>query len=172
MGHRGPVLERGVGENHRQSDQRSASDLQSHRPIGDLYASVAQFNIPRERLIILTKCYYLVPNDFGPADPNTRDYVNHSGLSRAAIFNAVEASLKRLDTPYIDLLQIHRADLGEVEAEETMKALNDLVQSGKVRYIGASSMWAWQLQHYNHVAEVRLSILGTYKIQTTYCALP
>lgn len=97
--------------------------------------------------------------------------MNHSGLSRAAIFNAVEASLKRLDTPYIDLLQIHRADLGNVEAEETMKALHDLVQSGKVRYIGASSMWAWQLQHYNHVAEVRLPVLDLYKIKRIYFTL-
>lgn len=84
----------------------------------------------------------------------SRDYTNEVGLSRAAIFNQVEASLKRLDTPYIDLLQIHRADLANVSAEETMKALHDLVQSGKVRYIGASSMWTWQFQHYNHVAEV------------------
>jgi aryl-alcohol dehydrogenase-like predicted oxidoreductase len=84
---------------------------------------------------------------------NTRDYVNQSGLSRQAIFNAVEASLQRLDTPYIDLLQIHRSGLNEVTAEETMKALHDLVQSGKVRYIGASSMWAWQFAHYNSVAE-------------------
>jgi aryl-alcohol dehydrogenase-like predicted oxidoreductase len=83
----------------------------------------------------------------------SRDYVNQYGLSRQAIFNQVVASLERLDTPYIDLLQIHRADLTNVTAEETMKALHDLVQSGKVRYIGASSMWAWQLAHYNHVAE-------------------
>ena len=84
-----------------------------------------------------------------------RDYVNQSGLTRAGIFNAVDRSLERLGTPYIDLLQIHRADLANVEAEETMKTLHDLVQSGKVRYIGASSMWTWQLQHYNHVAEVQ-----------------
>jgi aryl-alcohol dehydrogenase-like predicted oxidoreductase len=82
-----------------------------------------------------------------------RDYVNQGGLSRAAIFNQVEASLQRLETPYIDLLQIHRADLSNTSAEETMKALHDLVTSGKVRYIGASSMWTWQFAHYNHVAE-------------------
>lgn len=82
------------------------------------------------------------------------EYVNQCGLSRTAIFNQVEGSLKRLNTTYIDLLQIHRADLANVNAEETMKALHDLVQSGKVRYIGASCMWTWQLQLYNNVAEV------------------
>lgn len=92
---------------------------------------------------------------------DTRDYVNQSGLSRAAIFSQVDASLARLGTDYIDLLQIHRADLENASAEETMKALHDLVQTGKVRYLGASSMWTWQLQHYNHVAEVcPLSLLA------------
>jgi aryl-alcohol dehydrogenase-like predicted oxidoreductase len=108
---------------------------------------------------ILTKCFFLVGDEIDlptfskPELKDTRDYVNQSGLSRQAIFNQVEASLQRLDTSYIDLLQIHRADLKNVDAEETMKALHDLVQMGKVRYIGASSMWAWQLAHYNHVAE-------------------
>lgn len=82
----------------------------------------------------------------------SKDYQNHFGLSRAAIFNQVEASLARLDTPYIDLLQIHRFDAA-VPIEETMKALHDLVQSGKVRYIGASSMWATQLAQMQFVAE-------------------
>jgi aryl-alcohol dehydrogenase-like predicted oxidoreductase len=90
---------------------------------------------------------------FHPDLANQRDYVNQSRLSRQAILNQVDASLARLDTPYIDLLQIHRADLDNVTAEETMKALHDLIQSGKVRYIGASSMWAWQFAHYNAVAE-------------------
>lgn len=73
--------------------------------------------------------------------PQLKDYNNQAGLSRAAIFNAVEKSLARLDTPYIDLLQIHRFDKS-TPIEETMEALHDLVKSGKVRYIGASSMWA------------------------------
>lgn len=73
----------------------------------------------------------------------SRDYVNHGGLSRGAIFSAVENSLKRLDTDYLDLLQIHRFDT-TVPIEETMDALHDLVRSGKVRYIGASSMWTYQ----------------------------
>ena len=83
---------------------------------------------------------------------DTRDYVNQSGLSRAAIFNQVDASLERLQTSYIDLLQIHRYD-PDTPPEETMKALHDLVQSGKVRYIGASSMRAWQFSELNHIAE-------------------
>ncbi|KIY53429.1 Aldo/keto reductase [Fistulina hepatica ATCC 64428] len=117
---------------------------------------VKKYNIPRNKLVILTKCFFPVTDDFisgisNIALLNTRDYVNQAGLSRAAIFNAVEASLARLDTPYIDLYQIHRFD-PETPVEETMKALHDLVQSGKVRYIGASSMRAWQFAHMNEVA--------------------
>jgi aryl-alcohol dehydrogenase-like predicted oxidoreductase len=67
-----------------------------------------------------------------------------SGLSRQAIFNAVNASLDRLETTYIDLLQIHRFD-DETPIEETVEALHDLVKAGKVRYIGASIIWATQL---------------------------
>lgn len=74
------------------------------------------------------------------------------GLSRAAIFNAVEQSLKRLNTSYIDLYQIHRFD-PDTPPEETMKALHDLVESGKVRYIGASSMRTWQFALLNEVAD-------------------
>src|ERR1700734_2158724 len=84
--------------------------------------------------------------------PQTKDYVNHGGLSRQAIFQAVDASLRRLDTEYIDLLQIHRFDK-DVPIEETMEALHDLVRVGKVRYIGASSMWTWQFARAQHVAD-------------------
>lgn len=64
------------------------------------------------------------------------------GLSRGAILKAVDASLKRLGKDYIAVLQIHRYD-ASVPPEETMKALHDLVQAGKVNYIGASSMWTY-----------------------------
>jgi aryl-alcohol dehydrogenase-like predicted oxidoreductase len=84
--------------------------------------------------------------------PKTKDYVNHGGLSRQAIFQAVEASLKRLDTDYMDLLQIHRFDK-DVPIEETMEALHDLVKMGKVRYIGASSMWTYQFAMMQSCAE-------------------
>jgi aryl-alcohol dehydrogenase-like predicted oxidoreductase len=120
---------------------------------------LVQLKIPRHRIQILTKCYFIVhdePGIFTATHPHlgqTRDYVNQFGLSRAAIFHAVNSSLKRLGTDYIDLLQIHRSDLDNVTAEETMKALHDLVTIGKVRYIGASSMWTWQFAHYNQVAE-------------------
>ncbi|MCU1689548.1 MAG: aldo/keto reductase [Jatrophihabitantaceae bacterium] len=65
------------------------------------------------------------------------------GLSRRAIIEQIDASLKRLGTDYVDLLQIHRFD-PTVPVEETMEALHDVVKSGKVRYLGASSMWAWR----------------------------
>jgi 1-deoxyxylulose-5-phosphate synthase len=65
------------------------------------------------------------------------------GLSRRAIFEQIDASLRRLDTDYVDLLQIHRFD-PTVPVEETMEALHDVVKAGKVRYLGASSMWAWR----------------------------
>jgi aryl-alcohol dehydrogenase-like predicted oxidoreductase len=74
------------------------------------------------------------------------------GLSRGAIFKAVDASLKRLGTDYIDLLQIHRYD-ASVPPEETMKALQDFVQAGKVHHIGASSMWTYQFARMQFIAE-------------------
>ncbi|KDQ53434.1 hypothetical protein JAAARDRAFT_197580 [Jaapia argillacea MUCL 33604] len=121
---------------------------------------IEKYNIPRSELLILTKCYNLVSKDISirtflhPHLKNTPEYVNQSGLSRIAIFNQVEASLARLKTNYIDLLQIHRFD-PTTPPEETMKALHDLVESGKVRYIGASSMRCWQFALLNEVAEKR-----------------
>lgn len=82
----------------------------------------------------------------------TREYVNQGGLSRAAIFNQTSDCLARLDTEYIDLLQIHAFD-ATTPIEETMKALHDLVSAGKVRYLGASNLKAWQLAEMNSVAE-------------------
>lgn len=116
-----------------------------------------QYNIPRHEIVIATKCFNVIPHsvsvrgNFKPELKKQREYINQYGLSRAGIFNAVDASLRRLNTSYIDLLQIHRFD-SDTPAEETMKALHDLVQSGKVRYIGASSMRAWQFAHLNEVA--------------------
>ncbi|KKY25760.1 putative aldo-keto reductase [Diplodia seriata] len=117
-----------------------------------------QSQIPRRKVVLLTKCFGYVGetpavNTMKYAQArDTRDYVNQGGLSRAAIFNAVDASLERLQTPYIDLLQIHRFD-SSVPVEETMEALHDLVRAGKVRYIGASSMWAYQFAKMQFVAE-------------------
>ncbi|EPS40861.1 hypothetical protein H072_5293 [Dactylellina haptotyla CBS 200.50] len=121
--------------------------------------ALKKYEIPRHKVVILTKCWGYVlekPNGLGvlyrEALDNSKDYVGQGGLSRGAIFSQVEASLKRLDVEYIDLLQIHRFD-PTVPIEETMKALHDLVQSGKVRYIGASSMWATQFARMQFAAE-------------------
>jgi aryl-alcohol dehydrogenase-like predicted oxidoreductase len=76
-----------------------------------------------------------------------------SGLSRGAILEQVDASLSRLGTDYIDLYQIHRFD-PETPVEETMATLHDLVRAGKVRYLGASSMWAWQFAKMQTAATV------------------
>jgi aryl-alcohol dehydrogenase-like predicted oxidoreductase len=75
-----------------------------------------------------------------------------SGLSRKAIMEQIDASLSRLSVDYVDLYQIHRFD-PDTPVEETMEALNDVVKAGKARYIGASSMWAWQFAKMQYVAE-------------------
>ena len=78
---------------------------------------------------------------------------NRRGLSRAHILSAIDDSLRRLGTDYVDLYQIHRWD-PETPIEETMQALDDVVRAGKARYIGASSMWAWQFAKAQRAAEV------------------
>jgi aryl-alcohol dehydrogenase-like predicted oxidoreductase len=88
--------------------------------------------IAREEVVVATKVCAKMRDD-----PNGR------GLSRKAILHEVDASLRRLGMDYIDVYQIHRWD-DETPIEETLEALNDVVRSGKVRYLGASSMWAWQ----------------------------
>ena len=98
----------------------------------------------REEYVLASKVYFGV----GAAAPNQQ------GLSRKHIFEAVDASLKRLGTDYLDLYQIHRWDYN-TPIEETMQALHDLVRSGRVRYLGASSMHAWQFAKAQHVAELQ-----------------
>jgi aryl-alcohol dehydrogenase-like predicted oxidoreductase len=95
----------------------------------------------REDYVLATKVYF--PMGKG---------VNDRGLSRKHIFDAIDASLRRLGTDYVDLYQIHRWD-DETPIEETMEALHDVVRAGKVRYIGASTMWAWQFAKAQHVAQ-------------------
>ncbi|KAK3053310.1 hypothetical protein LTR09_005479 [Extremus antarcticus] len=121
--------------------------------------AIKKYSLPRNKLVILSKCYGYVGETpdvrgimYGQKIAESKDYVNRGGLSRTAIFEAVDASLKRLDMEYIDLLQIHRFD-PYTPQEETMEALHDLVKSGKVRYIGASSMWAYQFAGYQFAAE-------------------
>ena len=77
---------------------------------------------------------------------------NGAGLSRKSILQEIDASLSRLETDYVDLYQIHRWD-PKVPIEETMEALHDVVRAGKARYLGASSMYAWQFAKAQHVAE-------------------
>ncbi|KAJ5388280.1 Aldo/keto reductase [Penicillium cosmopolitanum] len=117
--------------------------------------ALTKYNIPRNRVVILTKCFYGVDDEgkfpsIAATARNGGDFVNRVGLSRKHIFDAVDASVKRLGT-YIDVLQIHRLDR-ETPREEIMKALNDVVESGKVRYIGASSMAAWEFQTLQNIA--------------------
>lgn len=122
-------------------------------------AAIKKYDLPRNKLVILSKCYGYVGETadvrgiaYGQAIGASKEYVNRGGLSRTAIFEAVDASLKRLDLTYLDLLQIHRFD-AFTPIEETMEALHDLVKSGKVRYIGASSMWAHQFAMMQFAAE-------------------
>jgi len=135
----------------------------SERIIGK---AIKEFNIPREKLVILSKCYFgfedaeEVPfpkREHGkPGGVRTgvaNEFVNRQGGSRKHILAAVDASIARLGT-YIDVLQIHRLD-HSTPMEETLKALHDLVESGKVRYIGASSMAAWEFQMMQNIAEKR-----------------
>ncbi|WP_413249170.1 aldo/keto reductase [Sinomonas flava] len=95
----------------------------------------------REDVVLATKVFF--PMHEGPGG---------RGLSRRAIMEQIDASLARLATDYVDLYQIHRFD-PETPVEETMEALHDVVKAGKARYIGASSMWAWQFQKMQHAAE-------------------
>jgi len=98
-------------------------------------------NTRREAVVVATKIH-------GPM----RDEPNGRGLSRKEVFFEAEQCLRRLGTDYIDLFQIHRWD-NETPIEETLDALNDLVRSGKVRYIGASSMFAWQFAKTLYLAD-------------------
>lgn len=103
--------------------------------------ALKDFGPEREKLVIATKVFY--PMGDGP---------NERGLSRKHIFEAIDASLRRLGTDYVDLYQIHRFD-PETPIEETLAALDDVVRAGKARYIGASSMPAWQFAKMLFVAD-------------------
>jgi 1-deoxyxylulose-5-phosphate synthase len=97
----------------------------------------------RDEYVLATKVYF--PMGDGP---------NDAGLSRKHIMSAIDASLRRLGTDYVDLYQIHRWDY-ETPIEETMEALHDVVRAGKARYIGASAMFAWQFAKAQHAASSR-----------------
>lgn len=94
----------------------------------------------REDVVLATKVFF-----------GMHDGPGGSGLSRKAIMEQIDASLTRLGTEYVDLYQIHRFD-PHTPVEETMEALHDVVKAGKARYLGASSMWAWQFAKMQHAA--------------------
>jgi aryl-alcohol dehydrogenase-like predicted oxidoreductase len=120
------------------------ADVYSHGRSEEIIGkALKQYKIPRNRVVILSTCYFGVADDgsnppIAAVSKNDGDFVNRMGLSRKHIFDAVDASVERLGT-YIDVLQIHRLDRS-TPREEIMRALNDVVESGKVRYIGASSV--------------------------------
>jgi len=97
--------------------------------------------LTRDEVVIATKV-------FSPMTPGE----NGGGLSRKHVLSGIDASLQRLDLDYVDLYQIHRWD-NRTPIEETMEALHDIVRAGKARYIGASSMYAWQFAKAQHIAD-------------------
>jgi len=103
--------------------------------------AIKEFGPSRDKVVIATKVF----NPMGD-DPNQR------GLSRKHIRHAIDDSLRRLGTDYVDLYQIHRFD-PQTPIEETLEALNDVVKAGKALYIGASSMYAWQFQRMLHTSD-------------------
>src|SRR5215204_1376080 len=111
---------------------------ESERVTGNLFKNLG---VKRENIVLATK-----------VNGQMSDDVNDKGLSRKHIMDSIDKSLKRLQMDYVDLYQIHRWDK-ETPIEETMEALNDVVRAGKARYIGASSMFAWQFAKAQHTAE-------------------
>jgi len=117
--------------------------------------ALKEFGPGRDRVVIATKVFNAMSED-----PNDR------GLSRKHIFQSIDRSLRRLDTDFVDLYQIHRFD-HETPIEETLIALNDLVRAGKVRYIGASAMWSWQFMKMLGASE-RLGLARFVSMQNYY----
>lgn len=117
------------------------ANVYSHGKSEEILGKAIQKYAKRNEVVIATKVFY-------PVD----DSLNGKGLSRKHIFQAIDDSLKRLQMDYVDLYIIHRWDYN-TPIEETMCALNDLVKMGKVRYIGASAMKAWQFQKAQYIAK-------------------
>jgi aryl-alcohol dehydrogenase-like predicted oxidoreductase len=140
------------------------ADVYSHGRSEEIIGkALKQYNIPRHRVVIMTKCFYGVADEadggsmpmIAACSRNDGLMTNRVGLSRKHIFDAVERSVKRLGT-YIDVLQIHRLDR-ETPREEIMRALNDVVESGMVRYIGASTVCCPHLYPSMHQVQLRES---------------
>jgi len=96
--------------------------------------------VPRDRLVLTTKAYYAMSDD-----------PNDQGLSRKHLLSAIDSSLSRMGTDYVDIFMVHAFD-PDTPIEETMEVLHDIVRSGKARYLGASTMFAWQFALMNHIA--------------------
>src|SRR5438445_1330151 len=117
--------------------------------------ALKDFGPSRDKLVIATKVFFPLGDD-----------PNQKGLSRKHIMHAIDDSLRRLGTDYVDLYQIHRFDY-ETPIEETLTALHDVVKSGKARYIRASSMFAWQFAQMLHTSD-RLGLTRFVTMQNHY----
>ena len=117
------------------------ADMYSRGVSEEVTGRLLRAHADREDVVIATKVFF-----------PTTDGVNRSGLSRKHVMEAIDASLTRLGVDHVDLYQIHRWD-PVTPIEETMEALHDVVRAGKARYIGASSMYAWQFAKAQHVAD-------------------
>ena len=135
-----PFIKRAVEAGINFFDTANAySDGTSEEIVGRALADYAR----RDEVVLATKVFM----------PMRGRQPNSSGLSRKAIMHEIDASLTRLGTDYVDLYQIHRYD-SRTPIEETMEALHDVVKAGKARYIGASSMYAWQFAKAQHTATI------------------
>ncbi len=117
--------------------------------------ALKDFGVSRDRIVIATKVHGAMGDD-----------VNLRGLSRKHIMHSIDDSLRRLGTDYVDLYQIHRFD-AETPVEETLEALTDIVRAGKARYIGASSMYAWQFSKMLYTAD-RMGLSRFVSMQNHY----
>lgn len=109
---------------------------ESERIVGKALLSM----VPRDQLVFTTKAHYAMS-----------DNPNDKGLSRKNLLSAIDASLSRIGTDHVDIFMVHAFD-PHTPIEETMETLHDIVRSGKARYLGASTMYAWQFSEMNHVA--------------------